>query len=82
MARPTVGSSQNLRVPIATGALFSVAKIRDGLKAIRDVHGEHGYFDIVSPETECDRIRKSIHLTIGFDEGGQFRVPKVLILAS
>jgi hypothetical protein len=33
------------------------------------------------PETQCDSIRKSIHLTIGFDEGGQFGVSKVLILA-
>jgi hypothetical protein len=33
------------------------------------------------PETQCDSIRKSIHLTLGFDEGGQFRVSKVLILA-
>jgi outer membrane protein assembly factor BamA len=43
----TASQIQSL-MPIATGEVFSVAKIRDGLKAIQDLYGEHGYIDLAT----------------------------------
>ncbi|MGA8537864.1 MAG: POTRA domain-containing protein [Terriglobales bacterium] len=69
-------------IPISSGDVFSVSRIRDGLWAIRELYGEHGYINFtVVPETLCDENRKSIHLTLILDEGEQFRLGKVLILA-
>jgi outer membrane protein assembly factor BamA len=69
-------------IPILSGDVFNVSRIRDGLWAIRELYGEHGYINFTFvPEAQCDENRKSIHLTLILDEGEQFRLGKVLILA-
>lgn len=76
--------SEQLRslIPIASGDLFSVSKVRSGLRAITELYGEHGYINFtVTPESKCNKHRRSIGLALTLDEGPQFRVAKVLILA-
>jgi hypothetical protein len=69
-------------IPIVSGDVFSISKIRDGLRAIRELYDTQGYINFtVVPEAQCNENRKSIHLTLILDEGGQFRISKVLILA-
>ena len=69
-------------IPILSGDAFSVAKVSDGLRAIQELYGEYGYVNFTAiPEARCDADRRTIHLTMILDEGPQFRVGKVLILA-
>ena len=69
-------------IPITAGDVFSVSKISDGLQALRHLYGEHGYINFtLIPDTQCDEDRKSVSLTLILDEGPQFRLTKILILA-
>ena len=69
-------------IPIVSGGAFSVSRIRDGLRAIRTLYDENGYINFtIIPEAQCDRDRRSVRLTLTLDEGSQFRLAKLLILA-
>jgi len=58
--------------------VFSTAKLRDGLKNMRDLYGQFGYIDFV-PEPSFDLQPNSdqIDLTITADEGKQFFVRRL-----
>ena len=69
-------------MPIRAGDVFNAEKIREGLEALREFYGEHGYINFTPvPNTEFDESRSTIRLTIDVDEGSQFTVAKVLMLA-
>jgi outer membrane protein assembly factor BamA len=69
-------------IPISVGGVFSVPKISDGMQAIRKLYDEHGYISFtLVPEAQCDQNRKLIHLKLILDEGEQFRLGKLLVLA-
>lgn len=69
-------------IPIASGDLFSVSKISDGLQALQKFYGERGYlYFALIPATQCDENRKFVRLTLILNEGTQFRLSKILILA-
>ncbi len=60
------------------GDVFSTAKLRDGLKNMRDLYGQFGYIDFV-PEPSFDIVPNSdqIDLTLTADEGKQFFVRRL-----
>jgi outer membrane protein insertion porin family len=60
------------------GDVFSTAKLRDGLKNLRDLYGQFGYIDFV-PEPSFDIPPNSdqIDLTLTADEGKQFFVRRI-----
>jgi outer membrane protein insertion porin family len=63
---------------MAPGDVFSTAKLRDGLKNMRDLYGQFGYIDFV-PEPSFDIPPNSdqIDLTLTADEGKQFFVRRL-----
>ncbi len=63
---------------MAPGDVFSTAKLRDGLKNMRDLYGQFGYIDFV-PEPSFDIIPNAdqIDLTLTADEGKQFFVRRL-----
>ncbi|PWT97256.1 MAG: outer membrane protein assembly factor BamA [Terriglobia bacterium] len=63
---------------MAPGDIFSTAKLRDGLKNMRDLYGQFGYIDFV-PEPSFDIPPNSdqIDLTLTADEGKQFFVRRL-----
>ena len=72
---------QSLVTPLfrmAPGDVFSTAKLRDGLKNMRDLYGQFGFIDFV-PEPSFDIIPNSdqIDLTLTADEGKQFFVRRL-----
>lgn len=59
------------------GDTFSTAKLRDGLKNMRDLYGQFGYMDFV-PEPSFDFPGgDQIDLTLTADEGKQFFVRRI-----
>jgi len=59
------------------GDVFSTAKLRDGLKNMRDLYGQFGYMDFV-PEPSFDFPGgDQIDLTLTADEGKQFFVRRI-----
>jgi hypothetical protein len=66
------------RVPLSDGELFSTRQIRDGLDALKQLYGSHGYINFVAtPLTEVDDGNGMISLIMELDEGRQFRVRKI-----
>jgi len=63
---------------MSPGDVFSTAKLRDGLKNMRDLYGQFGYIDFV-PEPSFDIVPNSdqIDLTLTADEGKQFFVRRL-----
>jgi outer membrane protein assembly factor BamA len=69
-------------IPIASGEAFDTARIRQGLEALRDLYGEHGYINFTpGPDTQVDDNLGTIRLIIYLDEGPQLRVARVTMLA-
>ena len=64
-------------VPLSDGDLFSTKQIREGLDALARLYHSHGYINFVAmPLTEVDDSNGTISLTLGLDEGRQFRLRK------
>ena len=63
---------------MSPGNIFSTAKLRDGLKNMRDLYGQFGYIDFV-PEPSFDIPPNSdqVDLTLTADEGKQFFVRRL-----
>jgi outer membrane protein assembly factor BamA len=62
-------------IPIQEGEIFSAAKIREGLEAMRKFYGTKGYIDFTpEPQTEIDDSNQRINLTMVLDEEKQYRV--------
>jgi outer membrane protein assembly factor BamA len=65
-------------IPMGEGDVFSAEKIREGLDALRDLYGSHGYIDFVAtPLTDIDESRQRISLIMELDQQKQFRVASV-----
>jgi hypothetical protein len=63
---------------IRRGEVFDIARIRDGLQAVRELYGRSGYIDFTSvPDTTIDQ--REVSLVIDVDEGKQFNVESVTI---
>jgi outer membrane protein insertion porin family len=59
------------------GDVFSTAKLRDGLKNMRDLYGQFGYMDFV-PEPSFDFPSPGqVDITLTADEGKQFFVRRI-----
>ncbi|HLB88357.1 MAG TPA: POTRA domain-containing protein [Terriglobales bacterium] len=79
----TVFPPEELRklIPLREGELFNVAKIRDGIEALRKMYRSKGYIDFVAgPETEVDDVRQCISLVMEVQEGPRFRVRRVEVI--
>jgi hypothetical protein len=67
--------------PLKKGELFERGKIGGGLEALRSLYGANGYIDFTAiPDTEFS-ADQTINLTITTDEGPQYRMGKLDILA-
>jgi outer membrane protein assembly factor BamA len=64
--------------PLHEGELFSVERIRVGIRALTNLYASHGYLDFTAvPETEIDENLQRISLVMHLDEQRQFRVGTV-----
>ncbi len=64
--------------PLHEGELFSVERIRAGIRALTNLYASHGYLDFTAvPETEIDENLQRISLVMHLDEQRQFRVGTV-----
>ncbi len=65
-------------IPVRERDIFSATKIREGLDALRELYGSHGYIDFVAtPLTDIDDGRQRISLVMELDQQKQFRVASV-----
>jgi hypothetical protein len=79
-AEPLAFGPEELRrlIPMGEGNIFSATKIREGLDALRDLYGSHGYIDFVAtPMTDINDSRQQISLLMELDQQKQFRVASV-----
>jgi outer membrane protein insertion porin family len=70
-------SSEELRplLPLKKGDVFDIEKVRQALKAFRNLYGKQGYINFTPvPDTIFDESDHSITLVIELDEGEQFRL--------
>jgi outer membrane protein assembly factor BamA len=69
--------------PIQTGDVFNTHKVGKGIEEVRKLYGENGYINMsVVPTTEWQNGDNRVNLTIELDEGSQFRVGKVEVIAA
>jgi outer membrane protein assembly factor BamA len=69
------------QIPLREGQLFNVAKIRDGLEALRKLYGTKGYIDFTAaPMTDVGDDRQRISLVIELDQQKQYRVGRIEVL--
>src|ERR1700722_657383 len=65
-------------MPLRDGDIFDNRKIRDGLNALNELYGEHGYIDFVAqPITNIDDEHQTISLKIDLVEEEQFHIGKI-----
>jgi len=71
------------RIALREGDLFNVSKVRESLQLLADFYDSNGYIDFTSePRTDVDRVHRRISLTWVLDQGKQYRVGKIEVLAS
>ncbi len=64
--------------PLKQGDIFAVDKIRKALEDYRKLYGQFGFIDFVAePLTDVDDAKKTINLTLQFDEQKQFYVHRI-----
>jgi Surface antigen variable number repeat len=60
-------------IPMNDGDVFDVEKIRQGIKALRDLYGSGGYINFTPvPDTRIDDYKQLITVVFDCDEGDQF----------
>ncbi|HEX9119829.1 MAG TPA: POTRA domain-containing protein [Terriglobales bacterium] len=65
-------------IPLKRGDIVDVEKVRQGLKALRDLYGDHGYINFTPiPDAQIDGTSHTISLVIDCDEGKQFAIAGV-----
>jgi outer membrane translocation and assembly module TamA len=68
-------------IPLQTGELFDVEKIRTGMQNLAHAYGREGYVDMTpEPETQVDNERGTIDLTLKIDQQVQYRVGNIELL--
>ena len=64
--------------PIKIGDIFSVAKVRKAVEDYGKLYGQFGFIDFTAvPESDVNEAKKTIDLTLDFDEGKQFYVRRI-----
>jgi outer membrane protein insertion porin family len=64
--------------PLKEGDIFSSDKIRKAIDNYKKLYGEYGYIDFVaSPLTDIDSVKKTVKLTMEFDQQKQFFVRRI-----
>lgn len=67
-------------VPMQQGDIFSVEKMRQGLKTIRELYCAQGYINSTPiPNAETDDEHLLINVNFDMDEGSQFRYGKLVV---
>jgi outer membrane protein assembly factor BamA len=82
-SRP-VFSPEELRslMPLRDGDIFNNRQIREGLNALNEFYGEHGYINFVAqPITDVDEQHQIISPRIDLLEGRQFHIGKTEVWA-
>jgi len=70
------------QIPLSPGDVFDTEKMRQGIGNLRDVYLAAGYLNFTPvPDTEVDDIRQTVNVKFDLDEGGQFSVAHVDIIA-
>jgi len=65
-------------IPLKGGDIFDIEKVRQGLKAVRDLYGDQGYLNFTPvPDTQIEETTHTISLVIDCDEGEQFTIAGV-----
>ena len=60
------------------GDIFSATKVRKGLENIKKLYGEFGFIsEVTSPDTDIDKDKKVINLTLNIEEDKQFFVRRI-----
>lgn len=80
---PLLMSGEVLRgvIPLQTGELFSVERVRTGLENLGRLYGREGYIDMTpEPETQVDDDRKTVDLAVKIDQQVQYRVASIEFL--
>lgn len=68
-------------IPLQSGELFSVERVRTGLENLGRLYGREGYVDMTpEPDTQVDDDRKTIDLVIRIDQQMQYRVGSIEFL--
>jgi outer membrane protein assembly factor BamA len=66
--------------PLREGEFFDIAKVREGIVALTNLYGSHGFLDFTAiPDTEIDDNLQRISLMMRLDEQTQFRIGSVEI---
>jgi outer membrane protein assembly factor BamA len=69
------------QVPLKSGEIFNVDRVRVGLDNLRKLYGEKGYINFAPvPDTQIDEQARTIRLVIDLDEGKQFRIGKIKVI--
>lgn len=67
-------------IPMQPGEIFNVEKMRQGLKAIRELYCTKGYINLSPvPNPEVDDHHLLINVNFDIDEGAQFRIGKLIL---
>jgi len=65
-------------LPMKTGDVFNLTKVRDSIKNYTKLYGEFGYINFTAnPDIEPDRKKKVINLALDFDEEKQYFVHRI-----
>jgi len=76
----TAAELQNL-IPLQTGAILEVSRIRLGLKAIQGWYASRGFInEVTEPNQEIDTYNKIVSVTLVVDPGGVFHVGTIEVL--
>jgi outer membrane translocation and assembly module TamA len=68
-------------IPLQSGELFSVEKVRMGIENLTRAYSREGYVDMVpEPKTAIDESLKTIDLVYRIDQGPRYRVGSIEIL--
>ena len=80
----TLNNNASLRAlfPIADGEVLDIAKLRTGIRRMKDAYGEYGFVNFLPiPDFTFDEQQKLATMKIDVDEGQQFIVEEAEILA-
>jgi len=68
-------------IPLQTGAIFNITKVRDGLDSVRKLYGSKGYISFTAvPDFKIDESNGTISLKITLDEGKMYRISEIIVL--
>ena len=70
------------QIPLTPGDVFDIEKMREGIRNLRDFYGALGYVNFTPvPDTHIDESKQTVDVSLDLDEGLQFFVGHVEIIA-